>query len=241
MKKNPMAMVGTVERCWLFAFRTPVEDAAARLPAPLTPVTRDGFAFWNVVVCRVGSMRPRLVPRFLGMSYWHVAYRLYARFQPATGRPIEGLHFLRSDCDRPLLAAMGNLVTDFRFHTAEVTVEEHDSRLRLRIGSPDAPARAEVDRRRPVDLSPGSPFRTVEEAAAFLKYQPAGLSVEPDGRVNVVRIGRDERAWRATPVAVTEQHWSFLEGMPALPELATEVDPIRYHWHSGERVEARPC
>jgi hypothetical protein len=27
MKKNPITMVGTVERCWLFAFRTPAMDA----------------------------------------------------------------------------------------------------------------------------------------------------------------------------------------------------------------------
>lgn len=241
MRKNPLTMKGAIERCWLFAFRTSAAEAAARLPSPLEPVTFGGCAFWNVVVCRVEAMRPRFAPRFLGMSYWHVAYRLYARFRPAAGEPIEGLYFVRSDCDRPLMAAMGNLMTDFNFHTAAVTVEERGSHVRIQVDSPDAPATADVDRGRTVELASGSPFGSVEQAAAFLKYKPAGLSAGPEGRVNVVRIVRDEAAWVGRPVSMTGGRWSFFDGFPAEPELCTEVEPIAYRWNAGELVEARRC
>jgi hypothetical protein len=111
IRKNPITMKGRIDRCWLFTFQAPEAEARALLPRPLVPVTREGFAFWNVVVCRVEAMRPRGVPGFLGMSYWHVAYRLYARFGAE-----EGLYFVRSDCDSGFMATMGNVMTDFNFH-----------------------------------------------------------------------------------------------------------------------------
>jgi hypothetical protein len=75
--KNPLTMVGTVERCWLFTYQTPVEDARSLVRCELDLVTRDGCAFWNIVVRRIRAMRTRGLPAFLGVSYWHVAYRLY--------------------------------------------------------------------------------------------------------------------------------------------------------------------
>ena len=229
MRKNPLTMKGTIERCWLFAFRAPEAELRPALPAPLDLVTHGGFAFWNVVVCRVGAMRPRFAPRFLGMSYWHVAYRLYARH-----RSLEGLHFVRSDCDSAVLSWMGNVMTDFHFHAAGVRVEEEDARVRIAIDSPDAPGAAEIDRRAPPALPEGSPFRSVEEAAAFLKYKPLGLSVGRGGAVSVVRIVRDESAWRARAVAVAAQRWAFFDGRPAVAELCTEIEPIEYRWNRGE-------
>ena len=233
MRKNPLTMKGTIERCWLFAFRTPERDVRPLLPAPLDLVTRDGAAFWNVVVCRVGRMRPRFAPRLLGMSYWHVAYRLHARF---AGQ--EGLYFVRSDCDSAFMSWMGNVMTDFNFHTAGVRVDETDARVKIEIDSPDAPGSAEIDRRAPSSLAPGSPFDSVAEASAFLKYKPLGLSVGKDGGVNRVRIVRDESAWRGRAVPVRSQRWSFFDGRTAVPELCTEVDPIEYRWNRGEVLEA---
>lgn len=235
MRKNPITMKGRIDRCWLFAFSTPEAEIRALLPRPLEPVTRDGRAFWNVVVCRVGAMRPRGVPSFLGMGYWHVAYRIYARFDGE-----EGLHFVRSDCDSGLMAWMGNVMTDFNFHKAAVDVQEDADLLRVTIDAPGAPAEATLRRRGPA-LPRTSVFGSVEEAAAFLKYKPRGFSVAKDGRVNVVRIVRDEAAWRARPVEVVSQRWAFFDGRKVAPELCTEVDPIAYRWNRGELKEGRAC
>jgi uncharacterized protein YqjF (DUF2071 family) len=229
MRKNAVTMKGTIERCWLFTFRAPEEGLRPLLPAPLEPVTRGGFAFWNVVVCRVGAMRPRFTPRFMGLSYWHVAYRLYARFAGE-----EGLYFVRSDCDSAVLSWMGNVMTNFNFHTAGVRVREEPGRVSIEIHSPEAPGSAEIDRGRAPSLSAGSPFGSVAEASAFLKYKPLGLSVGRDGRVNRVRIVRDESAWRGRAVSVAAQRWAFFGSRQPEPELCTEVEPIEYRWNRGE-------
>ena len=104
LPKNPLTMRGILDQCWLFTYQTPVAEAQAVLPRELEPVTHAGHAFWNIVVCHLRAMRPKPLPAFLGVSYWHVAYRLYVRFHPASGPPVEGVYFARSDCDSRLMA-----------------------------------------------------------------------------------------------------------------------------------------
>ena len=89
LPKNPLTLVGTLDRCWLFVYQTPEAEARTLVPAALELVTREGCAFWNIVVCHLRGTRPRGFPAFVGVSYWHVAYRFYVRFHPAAGPPVE--------------------------------------------------------------------------------------------------------------------------------------------------------
>jgi len=232
-RKNPVTMVGTLDRCWLFTFQTPESEAIRLLPDPLRPVTRAGLAFWNIVVSHVRAMRPKGMPQWLGVSYWHVAYRLYASFVTPGGETMEGLWFARSECDSRLMALAGNLATDYRFHTARITVDQDDAAVGIEIGSSDARSSARICRAAEPALPPCSAFGSIEEAASFLKYKPFGLSVDKRGRVCVVRIVRDESSWRSRAAHVVWQHWPFIEGKNVRPEVCFEVAPIDYQWNRG--------
>jgi len=250
---NALTMRGVLGRCWLFAFRTSPSTARRFLPAPLEPVRHGAFAYWNVVVCHVGLIRPAFVPAWvpawLGLNYWHVAYRLYARLPlgpnragcpPGQASALEGLYFVRSDCNHPLIGVSGRVLTDFRFHLAGVAVEETDAGVRIAIRSPDAPAEVRLFRNGATALPPGSPFGSLAEAEAALKYRPFGLSLDRAGRrANVVRIVRDEAAWRAHSVAVEHARFAFFDGIDAELELCTEVDAIEYQWNRGRIVRLR--
>ena len=237
--KNPLTLVGTIDRCWLFVYQTPAADARRLVPDTLELVTREGCAFWNIVVCRLRGMRPRGFPAFLGVGYWHVAYRFYVRFHPASGPPIEGLYFLRSDCDHRVMSVMGNALTDFHFHTAGIEAAEQGTLLSLMVRSPDAPARATVDRAKPAELPPHSGFSSLEEAAAFLKYKPFGISLDPAGNANIVAIQREESAWKSRLVRVVSAEWRFFDGKTVRPEICYEVEPIDYQWNRGRIVPGR--
>jgi hypothetical protein len=237
-QKNPVTVVGRLPQTWLFAYRTPVATARGLLPARLEPVVFGGWAYWNVVVSRIEAMRPWGLPAFVGVGYWHVAYRLYARFRPSDGEAIEGLYFVRSDCDSPPMTLAGNLLTDFNFHTARVRVREREGVHYLRIDSGEAPARAAWRTAAPAGLAEGSPFGSLDEAAAALKYKPNGLSVGGDGGVNVVRITREETAWRARLVSVEAAHWAFLDRYETHPEICYAVEPIDYRWNRARVYRA---
>ena len=240
-QKNPLTVVGHLAQCWLFTYRTNAATARRLLPEPMEPVLFGGHAYWNVVVSQIAAMRPLGFPAFVGIGYWHVAYRLYARFRPATGAPIEGLYFLRSDCDSAPMTLAGNVMTDFNFHTAGVSVRERAGAHYLRIASPDAPAQAVWHAGAPTALPAGSPFASLAEAAAQLKYKPNGLSITPDGTVNVVPITRDEAAWRARLVTVEVARWAFFDRHEAHPEICYAVEPIAYRWNRARLYRPQPA
>jgi hypothetical protein len=241
MKGPSFPIRGRIAQCWLFVYRTPVETAAELLPRQIEAVTKNGFAFWNIVVCRLEGMRPAPLPVVVGLGYWHVAYRLHVRATRESGEPIEGLYFARSDCDRRVVAVAGNWFTDFNFHVARIRVGAHTSGVTGKVTSPDAAASFEIDRRAIPQLTPGSPFASLGEAASALEYKPAALSAVGSAEVNMVKVRRDAAAWHWKPVAVKEARWQFLEKYDASFELCYEVGPVDYLWEARRSVRVRPC
>ena len=230
-------MVGTLSKCWLFTFQTPKQCAVALLPPQLQPVEHQDYAFWNVVVCRVRDMRPKLSPLPLGVTYWHVAYRLYVRCKTHSGEEIEGLYFLRSDCDNAMMSFTGNLLTDFKFNKASVNVSLRERTTEIAISAPNGDAYARIGDSPPA-LPEYSAFGSLDEAKQFLKYKPNGISIAADGAANIVHIVRDETAWTSRLVTVESARWSYLEDKNVKPEICYELEPIFYQWN---RARAYTC
>ncbi len=229
LPNNPVPMVGRLSRCWLLAYRAPLDLVSRHLPAPLKPLSFGGYGFWNVVVCEVENMRPRKFPKVLGITYRHVAYRIYVRHLNQAGASVEGLYFLRSDCDSPLVAAGGNALTEFKFHTGEITIAENPLATLLEVQATGANGRATINYGHHAKLADDSPFQSVQEAGDFLEYSPHGISVSPRG-VEVLPIQRDEAAWKPRVVAAHSDHWDYLTNEETHLEVAYEVAPIDYEW-----------
>lgn len=251
----PFTMYGRLTECLLMSYRTLAQSVRHLVPRCMELVTRDGWAFWNVVACRVEDLRPAGVPGCLGVSYHHVAYRLHVRARTATGQTLDGLYFVRSDADSALVGRFGNVLTDFRFQAADVelshskdaqtgdvvtlavrghreTDEAADALVRI------AAACNGADHPFPIHCSP---FASRAEADQFLRYRPLGLSTDLDGRyLHLAEVLRDESAWRERPVRVIEAHWKFFDalGQDDLHlERATRVDSLDYQWRLGGRAE----
>ena len=235
-----LEMVGRIDECFLLSYGIDPEQAAALVPAGLELITCRGAAFFNIVICHVDRMRMRFTPRALGVTYWHIAYRVQVRATLADNRSIEGLYFLRSDIDRPLFGLIGNRLTDFHFHAARVRFSNNDEaawRLRVEPTAGDALASLAVRRAASNSLAPGSPFASLEERERVLKYAPFGLSVSNSGRcLRVAEVIRDEALWREQPVEVEAADWSYPRSL-GLGDLrlvrATRVAPIDYRWRIG--------
>lgn len=240
IQKNPLTMCGRLERCWLFTFQTSPAAVRRSLPAVLEPITHNGFAFWNVVITRLRWMRPWPLPAASGVSYWHAAYRLYVRFHPPAARPVEGLYFVRSDCDSRLICAAGNLLTDFRFSFAPIGCQERQEQVELSIHAPQAPAHVLLERRSPGALPAHSAFSSLAEAKAFLEYEPFGIGVSPAGEVNVVPVQRDEDAWQTSLRRVKTAAWGFFKEKDVRPEICYEAAPIDYRWQRARVYRTDP-
>lgn len=246
----PVTMAGRIDRCVLLSLRTPAEGVRRLVPRGLRllvkahPRTGEAFAFWNIVLCRIGSMRPRGLPRPVGVSYHHVAYRLMVEADDGTApgeSPTQGLYFLRSDADSALVAGPGDLVSDFRFHRARIGAqrcgEAESWAVRSRDGLGDASCDLEEGEQ---TLADGSPFADMPDARRFLKYRALGLAPTADGsRLRLAEVFRDESSWRESPARVASARWSYLESIGeghTTVEAACRVAPIEYRWRLGRSV-----
>ncbi len=225
-----LTMVGRLSECVLLAYRTPAESVRHLLPPPIELVTREGLAFWNVVACRVEKMRQIGLPKFVGISYHHVAYRLYVRAATADGRCADGLFFVRSEVDSAPVAWGGNVFTDFRFNRARIELETSPAHVELRVSS--GIGQTLLRAREADDASRDEPD--------FLKYRPLALSCDRHARrLKLARVVRDESAWHESPLDVTEARWPLFERLgqtDLVLESATRVAPLDYRWELGETL-----
>ncbi len=239
-----ITMIGRITDCVLLAYRTPAASVAHLLPCGLDLVTHGQWAFWNIVACRVESMRPSFFPRWIGNSYHHVAYRLYVRAH-AQAEVLEGLYFARSDADNLPVCLLGNRATDFRFHKAVIGLSVSEEMVSLstsgtRDGAGDAELHAGIGE---PTLTSESCFESYALARQFLKYRPLALS--PDRRrrrIKVAEVFRDEAAWREWPLTVSKARWGFFDRLAqhdAQLELATRVEPLDYRWKLGRSCALR--
>jgi hypothetical protein len=236
-----LEMVGRIDECFLLSYGIDPAQAAALVPAGLELITCRGAALFNIVICHVDRMRARFTPRALGVTYWHIAYRVQVRATLSDKRSIEGLYFLRSDIDRrPLFGVIGNRLTDFHFHAARVRFWNDDEaawRFRVEPTAGDALASLALRRAASNSFALGSPFSSLEERERVLKYAPFGLSVSNSGQcLRVAEVIRDEALWREEPVEVEAADWSYPRSL-GLRDLqlmrATRVAPIDYRWRIG--------
>jgi hypothetical protein len=237
-----LMMIGRLGECALLAYRTPAASVRGLLPPGLELVRHGDWAFWNIVACRVEAMRPLGLPRWAGVTYHHVAYRLYVRGPNMDGVWRDGLFFVRSDADHPLLAWLGNRVSDFRFHRATISLQSDATQFELRA-NPTTDAAGAAELRAAVagsaELNAGSCFSSSDEGAAFLKYRPLGLSCDRSGRwLKLAEVLRDEAQWAERPLRVLQARWGLFEALGQHEmhlELATRIAPIEYHWRLGRR------
>lgn len=230
-------MQGRISACVLLAYRTPRQAVEQLVPKGLELVTCGEWAFWNVVASRIEAMRPIGFPAWCGLSYNHVAYRLYVR-SDKTATPVEGLFFVRSDADNALIATTGNWMSDFRFHRAQIDFVASHKEINLKVHNPDAVAELQA---RPTTKESAagmqSPcFSSHAEAAHFLKYRPLGLSPTAKA-LRLAEVFREEAAWQENPLTVGSARFQFLKKFgPHHLELATQVAPIDYCWRLGKQI-----
>ena len=235
-QKNPVTMVGHIEDCWLLTYQSPKAVIQELLPPPFEVVSKEGFAFWNIVICRLSGMRPKWFPA--GIDYYHVAYRTLAKFTTKEGKVIEGLYFFRSDCQPKWMAPLGNIVTEFNFHPAEIQIEKDLRQVRFEVFAQGGNANGILHRGRPPVLPINAPFQSVEEAKQFLKYKPVGFfSLEGGTKVNAVFIQRNEREWNDEAVMGEAIEFEFLKPYRKEFLMAFEVKPIRYQWNRGVIID----
>jgi hypothetical protein len=150
---------------------------------------------------------------------------------------VRGLYVLRSDTDRRLMLAGGNLFTHYSYHLCEARIGESTWSVR----TPRHEADLDIALKQgPAALPPGSPFRSEKDALRFAGPLPFTFSYEPE-TASLIRIRGVRERWRPRLATVDVRRASFFESPRfhgVTPQLAAafQVHDIPYRWERGVRV-----
>ena len=96
---------GVIRRRLLVNFRIDADVAQAQLPKPFRPKLHDGYAVAGVCLIRLEEIRPRFLPRILGLSSENAAHRFAVKWTDDAGER-EGVYIPRRDLDYAIVVGL---------------------------------------------------------------------------------------------------------------------------------------
>lgn len=213
---------GVIRRRLLVNFRVDPAVLQRQMPSPFRPKLHDGQAIAGVCLIRLEEIRPKRVPRALGLASENAAHRM-AVVWDENGSLREGVFIPRRDTGSLISHLAGGRVFPGEHHRATFDVEEAGDRISLKMRSADGNVEVHVAGRVTSTLPPGSIFRTVKEASDFFEPGAVGYSATARGdRLDGVRL--KTHTWSVEPLVLEHAHSSYFADRRLFPEGSVAFD-----------------
>lgn len=232
-------MKATFQECFLVNFA--IDPAALRtlLPKPIQPRLFKNEAYLSIVIARLYRMRPTFVPAAFGVTFNQVVYRVVAECKNE-----KGVFFLRSDADNRFMSFGGELLTNFNFHTSNISTISDQGETEFSVRS--SPPIADISSRfltasAGYALPVSSRFDSLDEAKQFLVelYQAFSINAYTGGPMSV-KIRRGE--WDIRVVQDKVARYQFMQDGPYFNRTNSRLDSIfyikdvDYCWQVGKKL-----
>lgn len=229
---------GIIRRRLLVNFRVDPDVIQQHLPAPFRPKLHDGHAIAGICLIRLEDIRPRRVPRFLGLSSENAAHRIAVVWEDG-GETREGVYIPRRDTGSCISHCGGGRVFPGEHHRANFQVTDDGDRIELHMRADDEGAQVDVIGRVAQDLPADSIFRSVSDASAFFEPGSLGYSVTADAnRLDGIML--KTHSWAVTPLAIERACSSYFSDETLFPPGSVTFDcallmrNIAHEWHAAE-------
>jgi uncharacterized protein YqjF (DUF2071 family) len=237
-----IAIEGTIDRRLLVNYRVDPAIAEALLPAPFRPQVVNGFAVAGICLLRMTDLRPRHMPRWVGLRSENAAHRVAVEWDTDQGIR-HGVYIPRRDS-----ASLANVVIGGRLypgvhHHARFVVNESDEELAVRFSSNDGEVDVDVDVVVTASLSDSTLFTDLAEASAFFQQGSIGYSATRQGtRFDGLELVAD--AWSINAASVVRAHSSYFEDSTSFPTGSAVLDSalvmrrVPVHWRAHPQLRA---
>ncbi|MEO7454541.1 MAG: hypothetical protein ABIV13_07240 [Fimbriimonadales bacterium] len=190
------------------------------------------------------TLRPSFLPKLFGQDFFLSGYRIFSRYRTRQGKNLRGLRILRSDTDKKLMVASGNLLTHYKYQKADAVIEATGSFLEIKITTPEATADLHVTATITEDNAPlpnGSVFASSQEARRFAGPLPFTFDYEEETNSIIIIKGVREN-WKPTLVSANVHKITFFDqpvfkGVTPIVSSAFHVQDIPYRWERGIREQ----
>ena len=232
---------GVIDRRLLVNFRVTPEAVSSLLPTPLEPKLVGGTAIAGICLIRLREIRPRFVPRFLGIASENAAHRVAVQWPPSS----EGVFIPRRDTSSRLNMLAGGRLFPGVHHLAKFSVVETTSDYSIDIRSPSGASILSVRASVASSLPSNSVFSSLAEASAF--FQAGSIGYSPSrrpGRLDGLELRTDN--WAIEPLSMLHVDSSFFDDTRRFPAGTVEFDSafvmrqIQHQWHTQAPLSCGP-
>jgi hypothetical protein len=227
---------GTIERRVLLNYRLDPATLQRTLPRPFRPKLYRGYGVGGVCMIRFSGLRPRLVPRWLGLGSENAAHRIAVEWEQ-DGEKREGVFIPRRDTNSRFNRTFGGRVFPGIFQRSTFDAQESSSSVSVRIVREDGGDEVTFVGHVSEGLPVTSIFLSLAEAVGFFSLGATGYSAtHSDGHYH----GMELRClnWSVVPVAIEQARSCFFDDRDRFPEGTAQLDcallmrGIAHEWHS---------
>lgn len=206
---------GVIRRRLLVNFRIDAEVAQSQLPEAFRPKLQDGWAVGGICLIRLEGIRPKRFPRLLGISSENAAHRFAVTWTDERGEH-EGVYIPRRDSGSLLNQLAGGRIFPGEHHRAAFHVTERGDDIELSMISSDGEVSVHVAATVANEISPGSIFKSVDQASAFFEGGSLGYSATSGGH-KLDGMTLHTKTWEVQPLAVRNVASSYFANPTLFP------------------------
>jgi hypothetical protein len=217
---------------WALAVTFAAPEASVRplVTRGLSLDTFRGYGFLAAACVQTRRLRPRGFPAWTGIDFFLIGYRVFVRFDSATGRRLRGLQVLGSETDRWIMALGGAVTfTHYAYRKVRARIERTGRDVHVETSTGFA-----VTAKDEAILPPTSAFADWNEARRFAGPMPFTFAPADGGRA-IVRVEGTRVQWQPRPAGLVCAKVPFLSRLvpDAVPVAAFLVENVDYEWQRG--------
>ncbi|MFK8057590.1 MAG: DUF2071 domain-containing protein [Saprospiraceae bacterium] len=233
--KHPFAVEAFFEHSLVLTFAVPKAQLEGMIPDRLELDTfKDEWAFIAVAMVQTSGLRPAGLPKIFGNNFFLIGYRIFVRYTNKAGKRLRGLYILKSETDSRKMEFLGNLMTNYKYTTTDITETIEETRRTITSKKSDLKVVATISKME-ATLPHGTPFETWKEARRFAGPLPFTFSYNTEEDSMLVVQGLRQN-WTPKPVSIEAFEVGFLTSLKLKGlQLASgfEVSQIPYRWKKG--------
>lgn len=220
LKKIPLAYDGELHNIRLVNFWVDLHELRDLVPRRLRIRDFGGRGLISLVNVELEKMHPVFLPEAFSFHYRHVAFRLLLDDSEYNNGNCCGVYFLRSFTESKMIAAGGNLLTDYELEYAEI--RNLDRMMNLQQGN----------KYFNYAIDPNAEIKTDEEQRSIIGSIDRAYSVQ-DGKIKMIRIQREKWPLRQVECYLAETNF-FKTAKPASAFVVDET--IHYRWNAAQTI-----